>query len=119
MMLPLSICILSLFWLASGAIGFYALSDARQILSDRGMPTEAATFLVVMGSIADIVLGTGILVRRFSKYACFGMIALSAGYLISSLATAPDLWLDPLGPLVKVVPSIILTLFTLSILDER
>ncbi len=119
MMLPVSICILSLFWLASGAIGFYALSDARQILSDRGMPAEAATLLVVMGSIADIVLGTGILVRRFSKYACFGMIALSAGYLISSLATAPDLWLDPLGPLVKVVPSIILTLFTLSILDER
>ncbi|OKH87732.1 SDR family oxidoreductase [Thalassospira sp. TSL5-1] len=119
MMLPLAIGILSLFWIASGAIGLYALNDAGHILVDRGMSSEAGTFLVIIGAVADIALGTAVLARRFSKYACLGMIAVSAGYLISSLATAPDLWLDPLGPLVKVVPSIILTLFTLSILDDR
>lgn len=119
LMLPLAIGILSLFWIASGTIGFYALNDARHILVDRGMSPEAGTFLVIIGAVADIVLGTAVLVRRFSKYACLGMIAVSAGYLVSSLATAPDLWLDPLGPLVKVVPSIILTLFTLGILDDR
>jgi len=29
------------------------------------------------------------------------------------------LWLDPLGPLVKILPSLLLTLAALAILDER
>ncbi|NIZ00393.1 SDR family oxidoreductase [Thalassospira lucentensis] len=119
LMLPLAICFLSIFWLSSGIIGIYALSDAQQILTNRGMPAELSKLLVLAGSIADIGLGAAILIRRFSRVACLGMITISIGYLLSSLATAPDLWLDPLGPLIKVIPSIVLTLFTLAILDER
>lgn len=119
LMLPLSVCGLALFWLASGAIGLFALGDALEVLVSRGMSTELSMALVVVGAIADILLGLAVLMRQFSRMACIGMITLSVAYLLSSLATAPDLWLDPLGPLVKVIPSIILAVFTMSILDER
>lgn len=119
LMLPLCIVSLSLFWLLSGIIGLYAISDAQQVLSERGMPPSLSTFLVVVGAFADIALGTLVLFRRLGRLACLGMIALSAAYLVSSLFTAPDLWLDPLGPMVKVVPSIVLVIVTLGILDER
>jgi hypothetical protein len=47
------------------------------------------------------------------------MLALTAAYLVSATFAEPELWADPLGPLVKVLPSILLTLATLAILDER
>ena len=40
-------------------------------------------------------------------------------YLLIGTMLAPQLWLDPLGPLLKIVPMLIATLFTLAILDER
>ena len=59
------------------------------------------------------------LVRRFAAPALIGMIALSLAYLAAATVLAPGLWADPLGPLVKVVPSIVLALVALAILDER
>ena len=47
------------------------------------------------------------------------MVLLSPAYLVAATALTPTLWLDPLGPLVKVVPSIVLALVALAILDER
>ena len=119
LMLPLAICVLAFFWFSSGVISLISISDAQLVLSERGMSSDTAKLLVVTGSFADIVLGVSVLIQRFSKLACLGMIALSTGYLVSSLFTAPDLWLDPLGPLIKVIPSMALTMFTISILDDR
>ncbi len=48
-----------------------------------------------------------------------GMLALSVAYLASATLVEPQLWADPLGPLAKVLPSLLLTLATLAILDER
>jgi predicted RNA methylase len=48
-----------------------------------------------------------------------GMIAITLAYLGAATVLAPDLWLDPLGALVKAVPSLCLALVALAILDER
>jgi hypothetical protein len=48
-----------------------------------------------------------------------GMIAVSLAYLGGGTLIEPALWLDPLGPLVKVLPSIMLTLAALAMLEER
>jgi len=119
LMLPLAIIVLAIFWLSSGVVSLFSIIDAQQVLTDRGMSSEFAQILVITGSIADIALGLTVLIRRFSRLACIGMLALTGGYLISSLFTAPDLWLDPLGPMIKVIPSMVLTMFTISILEER
>jgi hypothetical protein len=47
------------------------------------------------------------------------MLLITAAYLTGGSLLEPGLWLDPLGPLVKVLPSIALTLVTLATLDER
>ncbi|MGO4842772.1 DoxX-like family protein [Rhizobiaceae sp. 2RAB30] len=38
--------------------------------------------------------------------ACLGMIATSIAYLVGGTVFTPGLWLDPLGPFVKVLPAI-------------
>lgn len=54
-----------------------------------------------------------------AKRALLGMLALTFGYLATASLVEPALWAEPLGPLVKVLPSILATLATLAILDER
>ena len=40
-------------------------------------------------------------------------------YLLAGTWLAPQLWLDPLGPLTKIVPMLVGTALTLAIMDER
>jgi hypothetical protein len=40
-------------------------------------------------------------------------------YLVAGSVLAPQLWTDPLGPYLKIVPALIATLFTLAIMDDR
>jgi hypothetical protein len=47
------------------------------------------------------------------------MLIGTAFYLAIGTALSPQLWSDPLGPLLKIIPMLVATLFTLAILDER
>jgi hypothetical protein len=47
------------------------------------------------------------------------MLAVTPFYVLTGTLLAPELWADPLGPLTKIGPLMIATLFTLAILDER
>jgi hypothetical protein len=67
----------------------------------------------------DIALGLAVLFRAYARRACHAMIAVALGYLIFGTLLTPALWLDPLGPLVKVFPSIMLALATSAVLEER
>ncbi|MBP1873854.1 uncharacterized protein YbjT (DUF2867 family) [Ensifer adhaerens] len=115
---PLMITGLSAFWLLSGLIPLLDLDAARQHFL-RFMGEGPATALTLLTCLADIVLGIAVLVRPYAKRALVGMLALTAAYLVSATLVEPQLWADPLGPLVKVLPSILLSLATLAILDER
>ena len=115
---PLMITGLSAFWLLSGLIPLLDLDAARQHFL-RFLPEAPATALLLVTCLADIVLGIAVLVRPWARRALFGMLAVTAAYLVSATFAEPELWADPLGPLVKVLPSIVLTLATLAILDER
>ncbi|MGF6256684.1 SDR family oxidoreductase [Ensifer sp. LBL] len=115
---PLVIVGLSLFWLLSGAIPLFDLDAARQHFL-RFVDHGPATALTLATCFADIALGVAVLVRPWARRALFGMLALSVAYLASATLVEPELWADPLGPLVKVLPSLLLTLATLAILDER
>ena len=65
------------------------------------------------------MLGLLLLVRPVTRRCCYTMLAATAFYLALGSALAPQLWLDPLGPFLKIVPVLLATLFTLAILDER
>lgn len=116
---PVVIGTLSLFWLATGLIALVSNSAAIEILAQRGIGDTVAAAIVIGGAIADIALGLLILFRKTARAAALGMIALTLGYLAGGTLVAPDLWLDPLGALVKPIPAMILALIAAAMMDER
>jgi uncharacterized protein YbjT (DUF2867 family) len=119
LLLPLAIAVLSLFWLLSGLIALADPGAAQQVLTARGMAPGPALALVVGGAGLDIALGAGVLVRRWTRASCGAMIALSLAYLGAGTLLAPDLWADPLGPMLKILPAMALALFPLMMLERR
>lgn len=117
--LPLIIGTLALFWTASGLIGLWQKPAAIDVLLTRGASPALAEAAVLLGALTDIVLGVSILVRRFARGAAIAMIVVSLAYLAGATLLAADLWADPLGPLLKVLPALMLALVAAAILDER
>lgn len=118
-MLPVAIALLSIFWIVSGAVGIIQFDQAVRIMTDRGFSVPSSQFTVLCGSIADMLLGALILYRPCAKFACLGMVVLSGMYLVGATLFAADLWSDPLGPMVKVLPSIGLATIAYALLEER
>ncbi|WP_117192758.1 SDR family oxidoreductase [Rhizobium terrae] len=115
---PVIILTLSLFWLLSGLIPLMSL-DAAAAHFLPFMPIPAATAVTIGTCFVDILLGLAVLLRPAARKAFLGMIAVSLAYLAGGSIMEPQLWLDPLGPMVKVLPSLALTLTALATLDER
>lgn len=117
--LPLAIGTLAVFWCLSGLITLVDPSRAMSVLAERAVPSWVIAPTVLGGAIADILLGIAILWRRWTGHAAIGMLVLSSAYLIGSLVVAPDLWADPLGPMIKVLPGMTLALVVWLMLEER
>lgn len=117
--LPIIILTLSFFWITSGLIGLLKPEDAAAVLTSRGVSQGVSHAFVYGGSVLDLVLGLAVLNRSWVRPACLGMVMLSLSYVVGSLVLAPDLWLDPLGPMVKVLPSIVLAVSAWLLMDER
>jgi uncharacterized protein YbjT (DUF2867 family) len=115
---PFIIGSLSLFWILSGLIPLLQLSQAAAHFLPFVSLSMALTITIATCAM-DIGLGFCVLVRPLAKKALIGMLAVTAVYLVGATVLEPELWLDPLGPLVKVLPSIILALVALATLDER
>ena len=108
-----------MFWLLSGTIALFRFGPSSQHLIETGASPTVAGILTLLTSIADIALGVGVFFRARAAFALKGMIGLSLAYLAAATLLTPALWADPLGPLVKVLPSMALALVALAILDER
>ena len=115
---PLLVVTLAAFWLLSGLIGLWRYREAAALLPD-WLSVPMATSLVVTGSIVDLTIGLGLLLRRWLPAAALGSVAVSLSYLLAGTLLRPELWADPLGPLVKVLPAIALALAVLAFADER
>ena len=117
---PVAIAALALFWIATGA---FALGPGRTAalahLTQIGFAPAFAEFVLMAGSIFDIVLGSLLLVRKLARAVLITMLAVTPGYLLVGTLAAPQLWFDPLGPYLKIIPMLLATMFTLAILDER
>jgi DoxX-like family len=74
---------------------------------------------VLAGAAADICVGIGIAFRRTTKGALYAAFALSVVYLILATFLVPQLWIEPLGPLLKTLPIMILILVAIAISEDR
>jgi hypothetical protein len=111
------VAVLGGFWIASGAITL--VDPARAVAAGAAYGAAPPEGAVIAGALLDLALGLAVLVRPLARPALGGMILTSLGYLAAGTVLAPGLWLDPLGPLVKVVPTILLAVVALAILDDR
>ncbi len=110
---------LSLFWLITGVIALGPGYRGGLALAAAAGAGRAGAASVIAGAIVDILVGVGIAVRRTSRLALWASLAVSVGYLIAAGVMMPRLWGDPLGPLVKIFPVLLLGLVALAILDDR
>ncbi|SMO93397.1 SDR family oxidoreductase [Ruegeria faecimaris] len=119
LLMPLTVAVLSLFWVLSGVFGLLSLPQATQVLTVAGWTSGAAVVSVLFWSCVDIFLGLAILWRPWAERACMAQLGVSIFYLLAASFMVPALWLDPLGPLVKVIPAIMLSLVALPMVKSR
>jgi uncharacterized protein YbjT (DUF2867 family) len=117
---PLAITSLALFWIATGIITMGPGSAvALGHLKTAGVPPKIAGPLVLAGALYDYFIGLGLLLRPVARVVLHIMLWTTILYLVAGSVLAPQLWVDPLGPYLKIVPVLIATLFTLAIIDDR
>jgi uncharacterized protein YbjT (DUF2867 family) len=108
------------FWTASGFIALFISYDAAAgILRSHDFPQALVAPVTVLTSLMDMGIGVLIAFRRTCAFGLVWGIAASLGYMFGAAILTPDLWIEPLGALVKTGPAIVLMLVALLILDNR
>jgi len=116
----LIIASLALFWGASGFIALVISFPAtKAILATHGFPHWLVAPFAGITSLMDIGVGVLIAFRRTCAVGLIAGIFVSLGYMAGTAILTPDLWIEPLGALVKTGPAIVLMLVALLTLDSR
>lgn len=116
----LIIASLALFWTVSGFIALIiSYPAATGILSSHGFPPSLVGPVTVITSLMDMSIGVLIAFRRTCAIGLIWGIVASLGYMAGAAILTPDLWIEPLGALVKTGPAIVLMLVALLTLDNR
>jgi hypothetical protein len=116
----LAFTIFVLFWLGTGLISLGpGWEVGRSALEVAGIPPWLAAVMVVAGALTDIVVGLAIAFQRTSRLGLYAALAVSFFYIVSGTILRPELWIDPLGPMLKIWPIMALNLMLLAIVDDR
>jgi uncharacterized protein YbjT (DUF2867 family) len=115
----LTFIVLPLFWIATGVISLTVGYQIGIDLMHRGGAGVLAAPAVIAGALADIAVGVCIAYRPLSRWGLYGAIFLCLFYALAGTIILPELWNEPLGPLLKIWPILVLHLIALAILKER
>lgn len=115
---PFGVLTLSAFWLISGLVAVLEAGRASHVLLPVMQEGLALTF-VYAGALLDLAIGVILLFRRWFRLGCLLSLGVSLAYLALASVFLPGLWLDPLGPLVKVLPAILLAVYLAMLAEER
>lgn len=119
LLMPLAVATLVLFWALSGVIGLLTLSAAADVLTAAGWGVGLAKASVAFWALVDIGLAALLLWRRTARLACLLMVAVAALYLAMGTLVTPWLWADPLGPMVKILPAMMLAALSAQLVSAR
>jgi len=111
--------ILSLFWIATGILSIGPGYDMAIQYVRASAPNEWAPPAAISGGFLDIAIGIGIAIRRTSQLALLASLAAAMMYVVLGTLLVPVLWLDPLGPFVKIWPIAMLSIVALAIHRDR
>lgn len=117
---PLVFGVFGLFWIVTGII---SLGPGWEIgmayVREGGLGETFAALTVVAGALADIVIGLAILWRPASRYGLWAALIISLAYVVIGTTLVPRLWADPLGPMLKIWPVLVLNLVAMAIREDR
>jgi uncharacterized protein YbjT (DUF2867 family) len=117
---PLVFVVLSLFWIVTGIM---ALGPGWQrgvgLMLEGGVRHGLGEATVVAGATADICIGIGIAFRRTARRALYAGLTLALVYTVIGTMLMPRLWIDPIGPLLKIWPIMALILVAIAIVEDR
>jgi uncharacterized protein YbjT (DUF2867 family) len=116
---PVVFIVTILFWIGTGLISLGPGYDIGVELMEAGGAGPLSGPSVIAGGLADIAIGIGIAFRRTTRLALWTAIAMSLFYAIAGTSILPQLWADPIGPMLKIWPLIVLNLAALALLRER
>jgi len=112
--------IFGLFWLGTGSISLtLGWESGMNAMRQAGVSETMGALSVLAGACADIVIGCAILYRPTSRYGLYAAIVITLIYMITGTILLPGLWKEPLGPMLKVVPILVLNLTALAVLEDR
>jgi hypothetical protein len=117
--LTLTLAVLAVFWIGTGVVTLVSLLQAAEQLGLAGFSPNASRIAVEAFAVVDIVLGLMVCWRRTSPLALKGMALMSLAYVLAGTLWRRDLWLDPLGPLLKMAPVFALALVALVMTSRR
>ena len=116
----LIIATLAIFWILSGVVALtVSFGAATAILTSHGLPATLAGPVAVVSSLADVAVGLAIAFRSTCRAGLVAGIGLSLFYLAGATLVTPELWIEPLGTLLKVIPELVLMLVALAMLENR
>jgi uncharacterized protein YbjT (DUF2867 family) len=117
---PLIFGVFGLFWIVTGII---SLGPGWEIgmayVREGGLEENFAALTVIAGALADLVIGSAILWRPTSRYGLWAALIISLVYVVIGTILVPRLWADPLGPMLKIWPVLMLNLVAMAIREDR
>jgi hypothetical protein len=116
---PIIFAVLTLFWMSTGVISLTAGYEIGIGLMHRAEAGILSAPTVVLGALADLLIGVAIAFRRTARWGLYAAMVLSLAYALIGTMLLPELWNEPLGPLLKIWPIVVLHLAALAILEER
>ena len=120
MVKALVIASLALFWLVSGFIALViSYEAAANILRTHNFPPALVNPVTILTSLMDMSIGALIAFRKTCAVGLVAGIVVSLGYMAGAAVLTPELWVEPLGALVKTGPAVVLMLVALLMLDNR
>jgi uncharacterized protein YbjT (DUF2867 family) len=112
--------IFGLFWIGTGSISLGpGWESGMNAMRQAQVSEQMGELSVLAGGLADIVIGCAILYRPTSRYGLYAAILITLTYMITGTILLPGLWKEPLGPMLKVVPILVLNLTALAVLEDR
>lgn len=117
---PLLNLSLALLWLGSGITGL-SMDQATidRMSAPLGLSGASAAWLAQTTSVLDLLLGSALLLGRWTRPVILLMLISTLAYTLILGAFAPGLWLDPFGGLLKNLPLIPALLIAWVLADRR
>jgi uncharacterized protein YbjT (DUF2867 family) len=116
---PVVIAVTALFWIGTGVTSLTFGYDIGVTLLEEGGLGRLSGPAVIAGGAADLLIGFGVAYRPTARLALWAAILVSIFYAIASTILLPRLWLDPIGPMLKIWPLIVLNIVALFLVRDR